>query len=69
MSKVAIYEKEIEVIGTLRITNSKTLQKWKDCGYYDKLINEGFIYAKGCGRFIKEKCNCSKCKKLLIINK
>lgn len=51
--------------GTLRITNSKTLQKWKDNGKYDELINEGYIYAKGCGRFRVEVCNCSKCRKVL----
>lgn len=49
--------------GSLRITNPKTLQKWKDNGEYDKLINEGYTYAKGCGRFRKEACKCSKCRK------
>ena len=49
--------------GTLRITNTKTLEKWKVNGDYDKLIKEGYIYANGCGRFRKFVCNCSKCRK------
>lgn len=49
--------------GTLRITNPKTLEKWKVNGEYDKLIKEGYIYAKGCGRFRKFICSCSKCRK------
>lgn len=52
-----------EYYGTLRITNPITLQKWKDNGEYQKLIDEGYIYASGCGRFKKEVCNCTKCKK------
>jgi hypothetical protein len=48
--------------GTLRIKNPKTLQKWKDNGKYQNLINQGYIYAKGCGRFRLEICLCSRCK-------
>lgn len=49
--------------GVLRITNIKTLDKWKFNGKYQQLINEGFIYADGCGRFKKEICTCIKCRK------
>lgn len=52
-----------EIFGSLRITNSKTLEKCKQNGEYDKLIKEGYIYAEGCGRFKKEVCTCSKCRK------
>ena len=48
--------------GTLRITNPKTLEKWKRNGKYDELINEGYIYANGCGRFRTEVCKCTKCR-------
>lgn len=56
---------EINYAGTLRITNHKTLERWKANGEYQKLIDEGYIYASGCGRFKKELCTCSKCRKLL----
>jgi len=49
--------------GVLRITNPKTLQKWKDDGRYQELIDEGLIYAPGCGRFREEICTCSSCRK------
>ena len=49
--------------GTLRITNPITLNKWKANGEYDKLLNAGYIYAQGCGRFRKFNCKCSKCRK------
>ena len=49
--------------GSLRITNPKTLEKWKVNGEYDKLINEGYLYSKGCGRFRMFICTCSKCRK------
>jgi len=52
--------------GSLRITNPNTLQRWKDRGDYIKLINEGYIYAKRCGRFRKEPCDCSKCRKVIL---
>jgi len=51
-------------VGTLRITNPKTLEKWKQSGKYQELIDEGYIYAKGCGRFRAEPCTCHKCRKL-----
>jgi len=54
-------EKIIYVYGSLRITNPKTLQKWVESGRYSELINKGYIYAKGCGRFRTEKCKCTKC--------
>ena len=48
--------------GSLRITNPKTLATYKRVGKYDELINEGYIYAKGCGRFRTEVCSCHKCR-------
>jgi hypothetical protein len=57
---------EKPMFGTLRITNPKTLTKWKNDGRYQKLIDEGFIYAKWCGRFRKEKCTCSRCRKKYV---
>jgi hypothetical protein len=56
-------KKEIEYWGVTRITNPKTLQRWKDNGNYLKLINLGYIFADGCGRFKKEICSCCKCRK------
>lgn len=53
--------------GTLRITNPKTLDMWKKTGKYQELINNGWIYADGCGRFRSEKCNCSKCRKKEVL--
>ena len=50
--------------GSLRITNPKTLQRWKETRKYQELINEGYIYAEGCGRFRMEACTCKKCRKL-----
>lgn len=50
-------------VGTLRITNPKTLQSWKDKGWYQQQLDNGYIYASGCGRFKLEICNCSKCRK------
>jgi hypothetical protein len=48
--------------GTLRISNPKTLQNWIIRGWYQKLINEGYIFNVGCGRFKTEKCACSACR-------
>lgn len=56
-------DKIIELNGSLRITNKNTLQKWIDKGFYKELISEGYIYAKGCGRFRKNICECSKCRR------
>ena len=50
--------------GILRITNPRTLEMWKKTGKYQKLIDEGYIYAKGCGRFRMEVCTCSKCRRI-----
>lgn len=47
--------------GTLRITNPNTLQRWKDDGRYQEMIDQGLIYASGCGRFRETVCTCSKC--------
>ena len=55
---------ETEFYGTLRITNPKTLDKWKLNGQYQSLIDLGYKYANGCGRFREEECTCSKCRKL-----
>lgn len=55
--------KIINYSGVLRITNEKTLNMWKQTGKYDELINQGFIYNSGCGRFRESKCECCKCKK------
>ena len=49
--------------GTLRITNPKTLERWKETGKYQELIDRGYIYASGCGRFRTEICTCSKCRR------
>lgn len=49
--------------GSLRITNPNTLKRWKDLGKYQQLINAGYIYAEGCGRFRSFVCPCRKCKK------
>lgn len=49
--------------GVLRITNPSTLKRWKASGEYQKLIDEGYIYAEGCGRFKKNPCTCHKCRK------
>lgn len=50
--------------GTLRITNPETLERWKMNGKYQDLINKGYIYAKGCGRFMGKVCECCKCRKM-----
>jgi hypothetical protein len=56
-------KKQAYYSGTLRITNPKTIERWKQNGEYNALINQGFIYSIGCGRFRTEICKCSKCKK------
>lgn len=61
-------EKEINYVGTLRITNPRTLQSWKDKGWFQKELNKRYIFAKGCGRFKIEICTCSKCKKINTTN-
>lgn len=54
---------EAPAAGTLRITNPKTLERWKQDGRYQELINEGYTYANGCGRFRMEICTCSECRR------
>jgi hypothetical protein len=49
--------------GTLRITNPKTLESWIHNGKYQQELDEGYIYAVGCGRFRTEPCTCYKCRK------
>ena len=53
--------------GSLRLTNPKTLQKWKDNGKFQELLDEGYIYAKGCGRFRMFLCTCYKCRNKKIL--
>ena len=53
----------MEYWGTLRIKNPKTLRRWKRNGKFQALIDQGYIYASGCGRFRKEVCACNKCRK------
>ena len=48
--------------GTTRISNPNTLQRWIDNGEYNKLIDEGYIFAPYCGRFKTEPCECTKCR-------
>ena len=57
-----MFEKEIYYWGSLRITNKKTIQKWKEDGKWQELLNKGYIYADGYGRFRTEHCHCCKCK-------
>lgn len=54
--------------GSLKITNSRTLDMWKKTGKYQVLIDEGYFYSSGCGRFRIQICNCSKCKNNIINN-
>ena len=54
---------EQPVSGTLRITNPKTLEKWKQTGKYQELIDQGYTYAPGCGRFRIGICTCSDCRR------
>lgn len=55
-------EKIVYYSGVLRIKNPKTLQRWVDNGSYKKLINQGFIFNVGCGRFRKHICTCTECR-------
>lgn len=48
--------------GSLRITNPKTLKKWLDNGDFQKMIDQGYQFNVGCGRFRLEKCTCYKCR-------
>jgi hypothetical protein len=49
--------------GSLKITNPNTLAEWKLNGKYQELIDQGYFYNEGCGRFRKENCECNKCKR------
>lgn len=49
--------------GSLRITNPRTLQAWKDKGWFQRELDAGYIFAEGCGRFRTEVCTCAKCRK------
>ena len=49
--------------GSVRVTNPKTLQAWKDKGWYQQQLDKGYIYAPGCGRFKTEVCTCWKCRR------
>lgn len=53
----------MEVFGSIRIKNPKTLQKWINLGWYQKQIDNGYEFAPACGRFRIGKCQCSKCRK------
>jgi hypothetical protein len=53
----------MEVYGSLRIKNPITIAKWKSNGEWQKLLDKGYIYAEGCGRFRIKVCECCKCKK------
>lgn len=57
-------DNHINYVGTLKITNPKTIQRWKDKGWFQKELDKGYIFAEGCGRFRTEECNCRKCRKL-----
>jgi len=65
MGSLKLFPDNTQYYGVLRITNPNTLLKWKANGDYDNLINQGYIYAEGCGRFRKEICTCIKCRKLI----
>jgi hypothetical protein len=60
---MSLFEYEKPMAGPLRITNPKTLEKWKENGKYKELMDKGYIYAKGCGRFRVEVCACHKCRR------
>lgn len=59
-----VFAKEEHFSGSIRITNPKTLQSWKDKGWFQQELDKGYIFAEGCGRFKTEPCTCSKCRKL-----
>jgi len=53
----------METYGSIRIKKASTLQRWINNGWYQREINNGYIFAPACGRFRVEKCECSKCRK------
>ena len=48
--------------GSTRITNPITLQRWIDNGKYKELIDEGYNFGLGCGRFVLDGCVCTACR-------
>jgi hypothetical protein len=65
--KLIVKTKSMELYGSIRIKNPKTLQNWIDRGWYQQQLNEGWLFAPNCGRFRIFKCKCSKCR--MITNK
>lgn len=63
MNTKLVKEQIMEYQGSIRILKPETLQAWIDKGWYQEQIKEGYIYALGCGRFRKEKCECFKCRR------
>ena len=53
---------ESPMCGVTRISNPKTLQRWIDLGWYQELIDDGYVFAPYCGRFSIGNCECTKCK-------
>ena len=53
----------MELYGSVRIKNPKTLQRWIDLGWYQKEIDNGYTFAPNCGRFRVGKCECARCRK------
>lgn len=62
-------EKQAEYYGTTRITNLRTLQRWIDSGKYQAMLDQGWIFNPGCGRFRSGACTCHKCRKLQTKNR
>ena len=54
---------EAPAAGTLRIRNPKTLRKWMRLGWFQEKLDQGWLFNVGCGRFRKEPCTCTKCRK------
>lgn len=48
--------------GTIIISNPKTLQRWIDLGWYQEMIDDGYVFNVNCGRFRESKCTCSACR-------
>ena len=55
--------------GVTRITNPATLRRWKNNGKYQELIDAGYTFAYGCGRFRKGVCTCTYCRRFGEKNK
>jgi len=52
----------MEYSGTTRIKNPKTLRRWIANGSYQELIDSGYVFNVGCGRFRTEVCTCTQCR-------